>query len=150
MGGAYPLATDDATAVAWNPAALINVKRFTLPIEVVGRVNFDVRDVTDLVDDLEAIRDQTDVADPHQVINAIQSAFRRVQDFARWRPNLSASLSPCRDFIRQLCIGCLSQCSWWILTVVAPIGGVGGLPNPNLYVRGGAIVLTNVGLSQQA
>jgi hypothetical protein len=83
MGGAYLLATDDATAVAWNPAGLVNLKRFTLPIEVAGRANFDVRDVTDLIDDLETIRDQTDVANPADAIAAIQNAFNRVRDFAR-------------------------------------------------------------------
>ncbi len=58
MGGAYLLATDDATAVAWNPAALVNAKRFTLPAEISGRTNFNVQDVKDLVDSLKDIRDQ--------------------------------------------------------------------------------------------
>src|SRR5579885_1059069 len=59
MGGAYLLATDDATAVAWNPAALVNVRRFTVPIEVAARAqNFRVQDLRDLADDLKDIRDQ--------------------------------------------------------------------------------------------
>lgn len=153
MGGAYLLATDDATAVAWNPAALANIKRFTLPIEIVGRTNFDVRDITDLVDDLETIRDQTDVANPVQVINAIQNAFRRVQDFARGRPMLRASLSP----VGGLSFGgfALTGSSSLIVQVdsrvdtggVDPFGGIGALPNPNLYARGGAIALTSVGIA---
>ncbi|MCS7187650.1 MAG: conjugal transfer protein TraF [Armatimonadetes bacterium] len=68
MGGAYLLATDDATAVAWNPAALVNAKRFTLPIEISGRTNFDVQDVKDLADALKDIRDQINVAPNLQLL----------------------------------------------------------------------------------
>ncbi len=79
MGGAYLLATDDATAVAWNPAALVNVKRFTLPIEVSGRTNFDVQDVTDLADALKDIRDEIG---PSPDVQKLASAVREVRGIA--------------------------------------------------------------------
>lgn len=151
MGGAYLLATDDATAVAWNPAALAKVKRFTIPIEVAGRVNFDVQDVTDLSDDLETIRDQINPADPASAIAAITNAFNRVRDFSRGRPRLQASLAP----IGGLSFGSygLTASSGLVLGVdtfvdapTDPIG-VGPLPTPNLYARGGAIALTSIGLA---
>jgi hypothetical protein len=156
MGGAYLLATDDATAVAWNPAGLVNVKRFTLPIEVAGRANFDVRDVTDLIDDLETIRDQTDVANPADAIAAIQNAFNRVRDFARRNPAMRGSLAP---------VGGLSFGNYGLTVssgVVVQVDSVldaatgqfglenlpnGNLPNPNLYVRGGALALTSIGVA---
>jgi hypothetical protein len=86
MGGAYLLATDDATAVAWNPAALVNVKRFTLPIEVAGRAkNFRVQDIRDLIDDLKTIRDQINNpnATPQQIAQLAGQAIREVRDFAQ-------------------------------------------------------------------
>lgn len=154
MGGAYLLATDDATAVAWNPAALVNVKRFTLPVEIVGRTNFDVRDIQDLVDDLETIRDQTDVDDLQQVIAAIQNAFTRVQNFARSRPTLRASLLPFGglsfgNFALTANSEAIVQVDTWVDTNSDPIGVSGGapLPTPNLYFRGGAIALTSVGIA---
>jgi len=85
MGGAYLLATDDATAVAWNPAALVNVKRFTLPIEVAGRAkNFRVQDIRDLIDDLKTIRDRIN-ANPNDILQAAQllgQAILEVRDFS--------------------------------------------------------------------
>ena len=85
MGGAYLLATDDATAVAWNPAALVNVKRFTLPIEVAGRAkNFRVQDIRDLIDDLKTIRDRIN-ANPNDIWQARQlvgQAILEVRDFS--------------------------------------------------------------------
>lgn len=79
MGGAYLLATDDATAVAWNPAALVNAKRFTLPIEVSGRANFDVQDVKDLADALKDIRDQIG---PNPDLQVLAKALKDVRNFA--------------------------------------------------------------------
>jgi len=79
MGGAYLLATDDATAVAWNPAALVNVKRLTLPVEISGRANFDVQDVKDLVDALKDIRDQIGQTPD---LSVLKSAIREVRGFA--------------------------------------------------------------------
>jgi hypothetical protein len=153
MGGAYLLATDDATAVAWNPAGLVNVnvKRFTLPIEVVGRANFDVRDVTDLIDDLETIRDQTDVADPAAVIAAIQNAFNRVRDFARRNPAMRGSLAPVGglsfgNYGLTVSSGVVVQVDS-VLDAATGQFGLGNLPNPNLYVRGGAVALTSIGIA---
>jgi len=85
MGGAYLLATDDATAVAWNPAALVNVKRFTLPIEVAGRAkNFRVQDIRDLIDDLKTIRDRINANpnDIQQVAQLVANAILEVRDFS--------------------------------------------------------------------
>ena len=154
MGGAYLLATDDATAVAWNPAGLVNVnvKRFTLPIEVVGRANFDVRDVTDLIDDLETIRDQTDVADPAAVIAAIQNAFNRVQGFARRKPVMHGSLAPVGglsfgSYGLTISSGIVLQADSFVDTNGQGQFGLQGLPNPNLYVRGGALALTSIGVA---
>lgn len=79
MGGAYLLATEDATAVAWNPAALANIKRFTLPVEISGRANFDVQDVMDLADALKDIRDQINVSPNLQLL---ARAVREVRNFA--------------------------------------------------------------------
>ncbi len=79
MGGAYLLATDDATAVAWNPAALVNAKRFTLPAEISGRTNFNVQDVKDLVDSLKDIRDQIG---PSPNLQVLAKAVREVRNFA--------------------------------------------------------------------
>lgn len=79
MGGAYLLATDDATAIIWNPAALAYVHRFTFPIEIVGRTNFNVWGLKDLVDDLETIRDQ--IGD-QPVLSLLAEAIRRVRGFA--------------------------------------------------------------------
>lgn len=79
MGGAYLLATDDATAVAWNPAALVNAKRFTLPVEISGRTNFDVQDVKDLADALKDIRDQINVTPNLQLL---AKAVKEVRGFA--------------------------------------------------------------------
>ncbi|GBC99927.1 hypothetical protein HRbin17_02460 [bacterium HR17] len=79
MGGAYLLATDDATAVAWNPAALVNVRRFTVPIEVAARAqNFRVQDLRDLADDLKDIRDQIGLNPNPQVVAA---AVQEVREF---------------------------------------------------------------------
>jgi hypothetical protein len=152
MGGAYLLATDDATAVAWNPAGLVNVKRFTLPIEVAGRANFDVRDVTDLIDDLETIRDQTDVANPAaDVIAAIQNAFNRVRDFARRNPAMRGSLAPVGglsfgNYGLTVSSGVVVQVDS-VLDAATGQFGLGNLPNPNLYVRGGALALTSIGVA---
>jgi hypothetical protein len=152
MGGAYLLATDDATAVAWNPAALVNVKRFTLPIEVAGRTNLDVRDVTDLIDDLETIRDQTNVADPAAVIAAIQNAFNRVQGFARRKPVMHGSLAPVGglsfgSYGLTISSGIVLQADSFVDTNGQGQFGLQGLPNPNLYVRGGALALTSIGVA---
>jgi hypothetical protein len=152
MGGAYLLATDDATAVAWNPAGLVNVKRFTLPIEVAGRANFDVRDVTDLIDDLETIRDQTDVANPAAVIAAIQNAFNRVRDFARRNPAMRGSLVPVGglsfgSYGLTISSGIVLQADSFVDTNNQGQFGLQGLPNPNLYVRGGALALTSIGVA---
>jgi hypothetical protein len=79
------LATDDATAVAWNPAALVNVKRFTLPIEVAGRAkNFRVQDIRDLIDDLKTIRDRINANpnDIQQVAQLVANAILEVRDFS--------------------------------------------------------------------
>jgi hypothetical protein len=151
MGGAYLLATDDATAVAWNPAGLVNVKRFTLPIEVAGRANFDVRDVTDLIDDLETIRDQTDVANPADAIAAIQNAFNRVRDFARRNPAMRGSLAPVGglsfgNYGLTVSSGVVVQVDS-VLDAATGQFGLGNLPNPNLYVRGGAVALTSIGIA---
>ncbi len=152
MGGAYLLATDDATAVAWNPAALVNLKRFTLPIEVAGRANFDVRDVTDLVDDLETIRDQTNVADPAAVIAAIQNAFNRVQNFARRNPTMRASLSPIGglsfgNYGLTVSSGIVVRVDSFVDTNNVGQFGLAALPNPNLYASGGAAALTSIGIA---
>mgnify|MGYP001627119703 CR=1 FL=1 len=77
--GAYPLATDDATAVAWDPAALINVKRFTLTIEVSGRANFNVQDIKDLANALKDIRDEIG---PSPNLQIWAKAVREVRNFA--------------------------------------------------------------------
>jgi hypothetical protein len=151
MGGAYLLATDDATAVAWNPAGLVNLKRFTLPIEVAGRANFDVRDVTDLIDDLETIRDQTNVANPAAVIAAIQNAFNRVRGFARRNPAMRGSLAPVGglsfgNYGLTVSSGVVVQVDS-VLDAATGQFGLGNLPNPNLYVRGGAVALTSIGIA---
>lgn len=145
MGGAYLLTVDDATAGVWNPAALVKGARLNL--EVVGRTNFDVQDITDLVDDLEDIRDQIDTDN----IAAIQDAFNRVRDWARRRPTLRASLAPIGG-ISSSNLGLFATSGVVLQTetqVDATNGafGLGALPSPNLYVRGGAIALSSIGIA---
>ncbi len=144
MGGAYLLVVDDATAGVWNPAALVEGARFNL--EVVGRTNFDVRDITDLVDDLEDIRDQIDTDN----IAAIQDAFNRVRDWARRRPTLRASLAPIGG-ISSSNLG-LFATSVVVLQAETQLDvpgafGLDPLPSLNLYVRGGAIALSSIGIA---
>lgn len=151
MGGAYLLAADDATAVAWNPAALGKARRLSIPIEVVGRANFDVRDVTDLVDDLETIRDQTDVAAPAQAIQAMENAFNRVRDFSQKYQTLYGSVAPIGGisfgrFGLSISSGIITQVDTRIDATAGQFG-LDQLPQPNLYARGGAIALTNIGLA---
>jgi hypothetical protein len=159
MGGAYLLATDDATAVAWNPAGLVNVnvKRFTLPIEVVGRANFDVRDILDLRDDLEKISDEiptqiNTLGDAQRVANAIRASFNRVSDFSRRTPILSGSLAP----VGGLSFGNfgLSISSGLLFKVQTytgqrdPIGlGINYTPPDTLHGVGGLVSLTSVGIA---
>jgi hypothetical protein len=157
MGGAYLLATDDATAVAWNPAGLVNVKRFTLPIEVAGRANFDVRDILDLRDDLENISDEiptqiNTLGDAQRVANAIRASFNRVSDFSRRTPILSGSLAP----VGGLSFGNfgLSISSGLLFKVQTytgqrdPIGlGINYTPPDTLHGVGGLVSLTSVGIA---
>ncbi len=147
MGGAYLLATDDATAGAWNPAALAMAKRFTIPIEVTGRTNFDVQDITDLVDDLEDIRDQIDT----DTLGAAQAAFDRVRDIARKHRTLRASLAPVGGLsFGNFGVFATSSVVVQVDTQVDKTDGAFGLPGlsaPNLYARGGAIALTSIGVS---
>jgi hypothetical protein len=157
MGGAYLLATDDATAVAWNPAGLVNVKRFTLPIEVAGRANFDVRDVRDLIDDLKTIRDQipTEIAneaDAQQVANAIRAAFNRVRDFSRRTPILSGSLAPVGGLsFGNFGLSISSDLFFRVQTYTGqadPIGlGINYTPPDTLHGVGGVVSLTSVGIA---
>jgi hypothetical protein len=130
---------------------LVNLKRFTLPIEVAGRANFDVRDVTDLIDDLETIRDQTNVANPAAVIAAIQNAFNRVRGFARRNPAMRGSLAPVGglsfgNYGLTVSSGVVVQVDS-VLDAATGQFGLGNLPNPNLYVRGGAVALTSIGIA---
>jgi len=157
MGGAYLLATDDATAVAWNPAALVNVKRFTLPIEVSGRVNFNILDVRDLKDDLQKISDEIPSQintpdDAQRVANAIRGAFNRVSDFSQRNPTLSGSLSP----VVGLSFGdyglAISNSSFFEVQTYTgqedPINlGINYTPPDTLHAVGGAISLTSVGIA---
>ena len=157
MGGAYLLATDDATAVAWNPAALVNVKRFTLPVEVTGRVNFNILDVRDLKDDLEKISDEipsqiSTPDDAQRVAGAIRSAFNRVRDFSQRNPTLSGSLSP----VVGLSFGdyglAISNGSFFEVQTYTgqedPINlGINYTPPDTLHAVGGAISLTSVGIA---
>jgi hypothetical protein len=157
MGGAYLLATDDATAVAWNPAGLVNVKRFTLPIEVAGRANFDVRDIRDLIDDLETIRDQiptaiTTPAQAQQVANAIRAAFNRVRDFSRRTPILSGSLAPVGGLsFGNFGLSISSDLFFRVQTYTGqadPIGlGINYTPPDTLHGVGGVVSLTSVGIA---
>lgn len=164
MGGAYLLATDDATAVAWNPAALVNVKRFTLPIEVAGRAkNFRVQDIRDLIDDLKDIRDQIGNANPNQVAQLAGQAIREVRDFAIRHgavPNgnpatLTGSLAP---------VGGLTFGAYGLTVSSGTFGQVqvfvdqqadpdqsdnipnSGQPN-NIYARGGAVAISSLALA---
>ncbi|MCS7254500.1 MAG: conjugal transfer protein TraF [Armatimonadota bacterium] len=147
MGGAYLLATDDATAVAWNPAALGRAKRLSIPVELTGRTNFDVQDAEDIVDDLEAIRDQIGIDN----IDAIRGAFNRVRDFGQKYPTMSSSITP----IAGLSFGRFGLCA--LSGAIAKVDtrvdsatgefGLDPLPLQNLYARGGAMVLTSIGLA---
>ncbi|MCS7223477.1 MAG: hypothetical protein NZ959_02790 [Armatimonadetes bacterium] len=147
LGGAYLLLTDDASAVLWNPAALAHTKRFTFPIDLTGRANFDVLDVPDLVDSLEAIRDQTDVADAAAVRAAIRSAYEEVKRFAAEHPRMRASLTP----VTGLSWGGygLAVTTGVVLQLDTAVNAadpfrVGALPvADNLYFRGGAIAVTS-------
>ncbi len=148
LGGAYLLLSDDSSAVLWNPAALAHTRRFTFPLDITGRANFDLKDVTDLVDGLKTIRDQTDVADADAVRTAIRTAYGDVKGFLARRPVMKATLMPSAGFSwggygLAVTSGVVLQLE---SQVDAPAGafGVGPLPAAdNLYVRGGALALTS-------
>lgn len=147
MGGAYLLATDDATAVAWNPAALGKAKRFSIPIELTGRANFDVRDVKDITDDLETIRDQITIDN----IDAIRKAFDSVRNIARKYPTMLGSVVPIGGvsfgrFGVSITSGAIVKVDTRLDSATGEFG-LPPLPTPNLYARGGAMALTSVGLA---
>ena len=157
MGGAYLLATDDATAVAWNPAALVNAKRFTLPVEVLGRVTFDVRDAWDLVDDLEDISDQipTQITTPQEaqdVANAIRGAFNRVRNFSQRTPTPSGSLVPVGGLsFGNFGLSIYSGLVFKVQTYTGqadPIGlNINYTPPDTLHAVGGVVSLTSIGIA---
>lgn len=160
MGGAYLLATDDATAVAWNPAALVNVKRFTLPIEISGRANFNVQNVNDLVDALKDIRDQIDTS-PN--LETLASALKDVREFALKEgavsggksTTLTGSLSP----IAGLTFGtygvtisssAYSQVQIFVDQAADPDPDdniPASAQSANIYARGGTIAISSLGLA---
>jgi hypothetical protein len=166
MGGAYLLATDDATAVAWNPAALVNVKRFTLPIEVAGRAkNFRVQDIRDLIDDLKTIRDQINNpnATPQQIAQLAGQAIREVRDFAQRHgavPNgpsatLTGSLAPVAGLTfgaygLTVSSGTFGQVQVFVDQQADPDQSDNipnsGQPN-NIYARGGAVAISSLALA---
>jgi len=157
MGGAYLLATDDATAVAWNPAGLVNVKRFTLPVEVTGRAKFDVRDIQDLIDDLETISDEIPTQintqeDAKQVAKTIRAAFNRVSDFSRRTPILSGSLAPVGGLsFGNFGLSISSGLFFKVQTYTGqadPIGlGINYTPPDTLHAVGGVVSLTSAGVA---
>ncbi|MGQ9462028.1 MAG: conjugal transfer protein TraF [Candidatus Fervidibacter sp.] len=159
MGGAYLLATDDATAVAWNPAALVNVKRLTLPVEISGRTNFNVQDVKDLADALKDIRDQIGLT---PTLQTLSSAVREVRDFALKngakgdRPaTLTASLAPIAgltfgSYGLTLSSGAFTQVQIFVDQTTDPDPGdnidLSG-ESKNVYTRGGAVGISSLGLA---
>jgi len=160
MGGAYLLATDDATAVAWNPAALVNVKRFTLPIEVSGRANFDVRDVRDLGDALKDIRDEIG---PSPDLRKLAAALKDVRDWALKNGAISggtsATLTGGLAPVAGLTFGSygitLSSGSYSKVQIFVdqpadpdPNDGIDASQYPtNIYSRGGAVAISSLGLA---
>ena len=164
MGGAYLLATDDATAVAWNPAALVNVKRLTLPIELAVRAkNFRVRDITDLIDDLREIRDRID---SENIAEFAAKAIREVRSFAlrhgarskqKVPATLTGSLAPVAgisfgSYGLTLSSGSFSQVQVFVDQLADP-DPADGIPNSaqrfkfNVYARGGAVAISSLGLA---
>ncbi|MER3500563.1 MAG: hypothetical protein C4295_03635 [Candidatus Fervidibacterota bacterium] len=166
MGGAYLLATDDATAVAWNPAALVNVKRLTLPIELAVRAkNFRVRDITDLIDDLREIRDRINDS-PTSIAQFAAEAIREVRSFALrhgadgGKPaTLTGSLAPVAgisfgSYGLTLSSGSFLQVQVFVdQDQLADPDPADGIPNSaqrfkfNVYARGGAVAISSLGLA---
>jgi len=160
MGGAYLLATDDATAVAWNPAALVNVKRFTLPIEVSGRANFDVQDVRDLGDALKDIRDEIG---PSPDLQKLVSALKDVRSWALKNgavlggdpTTLTGSLAPVAgltfgSYGITLSSGSYSKVQIFVDQTADPDpnDGIDASRYPlNIYSRGGAVAISSLGLA---
>lgn len=164
MGGAYLLATDDATAVAWNPAALVNVKRLTLPIELAVRAkNFRVRDITDLIDDLREIRDRINDS-PTSIAKFAAEAISEVRSFALRHgavggqnvpATLTGSLAPVAgisfgSYGLTLSSGSFSQVQVFVDQLADP-DPADGIPNSaqrfNVYARGGAVAISSLGLA---
>ncbi len=160
MGGAYLLATDDATAVAWNPAALVNVKRFTLPIEVSGRANFNVQDVQDLGDALKNIRDEIGLSPD---LTKLTSALRDVRNWALKNgavaggtpTTLTGGLSPVAgltfgSYGITLSSGLYSKVQIFVDQPADPDpnDGIDASQYPlNIYSRGGAVAISSLGLA---
>ncbi len=158
MGGAYLLATDDATAVAWNPAALANIKRFTIPIEVAGRAkNFRVQDVRDLVDDLEKLRDSIandDIAGAKSAYDEVQGFLQRHGAAPGGGPTtIGGSLAPVAglslgSFGLTFSSGIVGQIQGWTNQPADPGTGIGAFADANnIYSVGGAIAVSSVGIA---
>lgn len=160
MGGAYLLAADDATAIAWNPAALVNVKRLTLPVEISVRTNFDVQDVKDLVDALKDIRDQIG---PNPTLQTLASAIKEVRAFALKNgavkggapTTLTASLAPVAgltfgSYGLTLSSGAFTQVQVYVDQTNDPDPG-DNIPlsgqSSNVYTIGGAVSVSSLGLA---
>lgn len=160
MGGAYLLATDDATAVAWNPAALVNVKRFTLPVEVSGRANFNVQDVRDLGDALEDIRDEIG---PSPNLLKLVGALKDVRNWALKNgavsggtpTTLTGSLAPVAGLTFgaygiTISSGLYSKVQIFVdqPSDPDPNDGINASQYPlNIYSRGGAVAISSLGLA---
>lgn len=160
MGGAYLLATDDATAVAWNPAALVNVKRFTLPVEVSGRANFNVQDVRDLGDALEDIRDEIG---PSPDLLKLVGALKDVRNWALKNgavsggtpTTLTGSLAPVAGLTFgaygiTISSGLYSKVQIFVdqPSDPDPNDGINASQYPlNIYSRGGAVAISSLGLA---
>ncbi|MEZ8216538.1 plasmid transfer operon, TraF, protein [Candidatus Fervidibacteria bacterium JGI MDM2 SSWTFF-3-K9] len=160
MGGAYLLATDDATAVAWNPASLVNVKRFTLPVEVSGRANFNVQDVRDLGDALEDIRDEIG---PSPNLLKLVGALKDVRNWALKNgavsggtpTTLTGSLAPVAGLTFgaygiTISSGLYSKVQIFVdqPSDPDPNDGINASQYPlNIYSRGGAVAISSLGLA---
>jgi hypothetical protein len=81
MGGTSLLAVDDASAAAWNPAAVLRSSRFSVTASAVGRTdNVNVQDIQDVADDIQDLVDVLDTSSPQ--VSDVQPAFNSVYNFA--------------------------------------------------------------------
>ncbi len=84
MGGSYLIAVDDASAAVWNPAAIAQAKRVTLPLSLAARTdNIDVNKISNLVNGLRDLGDEVKNSSPLGAVARVQGAFNDVYGFAR-------------------------------------------------------------------